>query len=253
MSYWKILNSRFEPPLQGGAAICDGKTWPVTLPTVPLDRSGSECGAKGGWHFCRSIEAALKIAGFWRTGRPNAILAVDPVGDVIERADKCRAASLQLIRMATEDEIQAAILRFSAPFGAHAEAMAQEQWLWYQALGRPKHDRVAVLAGLQAALIARSLPWTLREFNSQEAVWAARDARDAWAARAAWAAWAARDAWAARAARDALTVQFSARSAWIKWPSDVLTVGIRDAYCNGLAIAIPTGPTELGWAIEGVR
>jgi hypothetical protein len=33
----------------------------------------------------------------------------------------------------------------------------------------------------------------------------------------------------------------------------VLTVGIRDAYCNGLAIAIPTGPTELGWAIEGVR
>ena len=241
MSYWKILNSRFEPPLQGGAAICDGKTWPVTLPTVPLDRSGSECGAKGGWHFCRSIEAALKIAGFWRTGRPNAILAVDPVGDVIERADKCRAASLQLIRMATEDEIQAAILRFSAPFGAHAEAMAQEQWLWYQALGRPKHDRVAVLAGLQAALGARSLPWTLREFNSQEVAQAAWDARDAWDA------WVARDAWVA------LTVQFSARSARIKWPSDVLTVGIRDAYCNGLAIAIPTGPTELGWAIEGVR
>jgi hypothetical protein len=205
------------------------------------------------------------------------VIAVDSVGDVVERGNKCRAASLTLVRRASEDEIRAGLLEFSACFGVHQVAMAEEQWLWYRALGRPERDRPAVVSGLNVALEARGLKWGLREFPSTgaaRAAWAARaarDARDAWAAwaawdaRAAWAAWAARAAWDAWDARDAwvawdawdawaaLTVQFAVRSAWISRPNDVLTVGIRDAYYHGLGIALPTGPNELGWAMDDAR
>ena len=66
------------------------------------------------------------------------------------------------------------------------------------------------------------------------------------AARAARAAWAAR---AARAARDALTLGFASRQGWITHAADLLTVGLRDAYAAGMAVALPTGPQELGWAM----
>ena len=235
--YWKILTSDFRPPIQGGDPLCDGRTWPVTLSTVTLDRSASECG-NGGWHFCRSIADGFGIAGMWRTGKPNAVILVDPHGDVIERSDKCRAASLDLLRFATPEEIREAITAFSACFGHHQAAMAEEQWLWWQALGRPQRDRDAVAANLRVALEARGLKWTLKEYPVARAAW---DAWDAWDARDAWSAW---------DARDALSVQFTARSGWITQRSDSLTVGIRDAYYYGLAIAVPVGKNELGWAME---
>jgi len=48
-----------------------------------------------------------------------------------------------------------------------------------------------------------------------------------------------------------LSVSFAARSGWISHAHDLSTIGIRDAYRNGLATAIPTGPEELGWAMDG--
>ena len=74
--------------------------------------------------------------------------------------------------------------------------------------------------------------------------WDARDARDARAARAA------RDARAARAARDALTIFYSCLMGWQAGEPDQYTVGIREAYHHGLALAIPVAPTVLGWAME---
>jgi hypothetical protein len=146
----------------------------------------------GGWHFGRSIETALKIGGMWTTGRPSVVVAVEPAGDMIERGDKCRAASLRLLRIATEDEIADAIRRFSAVFSPHADRMAEEQIAWRAALARPKRNVEAVECGLRAALEARKLIWELKRFDSAGA---ARDAWDAWDASAASAAWAARDAW----------------------------------------------------------
>ena len=250
--YWKILTNDFRPPLQGGNALCDGKTWPVKLPKVHLDRSDSECGIKGGWHFCRTIEAGLLIAGLWRTGRPSSIVLVEPHGDIIERGDKLRAETLTLLRVASDDEIRAALMAFSKPFGKYQKVMSEEQWLWRQALGRPVRNRDAVYEGVTVALRARSLDWKIKEYPTERDAWAAWDAWDAraaWDSRDAWAdraAWDARAAWAARAA---LMVQFSARSGWIIHPFECLTVGIRDAYLNGLQIAIPTSKHELGIVI----
>jgi hypothetical protein len=45
-------------------------------------------------------------------------------------------------------------------------------------------------------------------------------------------------------------VSFAARSGWISYHHEHLAVGIRDAYRNGLAIALPVGKNELGWAME---
>ena len=42
---------------------------------------------------------------------------------------------------------------------------------------------------------------------------------------------------------------FAARSAWISQHSDILTVGIRDAYRNGLGIAAPIAGNQIGWAM----
>ena len=51
--------------------------------------------------------------------------------------------------------------------------------------------------------------------------------------------------WAARAA---LCVEFTAKKKRINYEPDYLTRGIREAYKNGLEIAVPTGPDELGWS-----
>jgi hypothetical protein len=69
--------------------------------------------------------------------------------------------------------------------------------------------------------------------------------RAAWDARDAW------DAWDARDARDALIVEYAALQGWTDHDPLLLTTGLRDAYWNGLALAVPTGPNELGWAMDG--
>jgi hypothetical protein len=215
--------------------------------------------------------------------------------DVVEREEKCRAATLHLTRWLDEAEIRDGVLEMSAPFGAHAETMTSEQMSWRTALARPQHDRANVEAGLRIALATRGLDWQLREFltawdaRAARAAWAAWDARDAWdawdawdaraawdagaagdawdawdarAARAARAAWDARaagaardawdawDAWDAGAAWAAMTVCYTSLMGWIKYPADLLTDGLRDAYSFGLGIALPTGPRELGWAMD---
>ena len=101
---WKILTSDGRPPMQGGDPIFD--SLPCLLPAVPCDTGPAVCAH--GWNFVRNIETGFKIAGLWRTGRPNVVLAVEPVGDHVERGDKLRAAQLRLLRHATEDEIKAA-------------------------------------------------------------------------------------------------------------------------------------------------
>lgn len=45
-------------------------------------------------------------------------------------------------------------------------------------------------------------------------------------------------------------VEFAALMGWVDIDPLRLTTGIRDAYAAELGIAIPTGPTELGWAME---
>jgi hypothetical protein len=123
--------------------------------------------------------------------------------------------------------------------------------------------------------------WAARAARAALAASAAWDAWDSWAsssaraARAAWAAWdswnirsasaasAASAAWAARSAssasaarvassaRVALTVYYAARCGGVDFPANLLSRGLRDAYLRGLALAIPTGPNELGWAMVG--
>ena len=289
MTGWKILNHDFRAPIQGGEPIWDGVALPHILPTVKVDDSEAECSY--GWNFFNALAEAISIAGLWRTGRPNAMFAVD-APTAVKRKTKYRAADLTLVRLATEDEIRAAITDFSKVF--QCPGIDQEQWLWYQALGRPMHDEQAVIVGLQQALEARGLSWTLRRFDTardardawdaREAwaardawaawaawdAWAARDASDAWAAwgpraaraardardaRDAWDAWDARDAWAARAAcaawdaRAALSVHVAAARGWISHDRHLLTTGLRDAYRNGLDVALPTGPNKLGYVM----
>ena len=193
MTGYKIFTHDLCPPVQGGDPIWDG-AMPYDLPTVTLDRSNADCAS--GWHFCRSLPIALRIAGLWPDGRPSRVAAVE-ADDVVERGEKCRSAILHLARWIDEAEIRDGVLEMSAPFGAHAERMTSEQMAWRAALARPQHNRADVEAGLRIALATRGLDWQLQEFP---------DAADAWDARTAWAAWAVRDtgtagaAWAAAAA-----------------------------------------------------
>jgi len=46
-------------------------------------------------------------------------------------------------------------------------------------------------------------------------------------------------------------VQYAALQGFVDSPPDLLTVGLRDAYRNGLAIAVPVEDGVLGWAMEG--
>ena len=241
---YKILTSDWRPPVQGGEPLCDG-TLPVTLPKVTLDTSTADCGA--GYNYCDSLTTAATIAGLWPSGWPARCLVVEPSADKIRRREKRRCSQLTLRRLCTDDEIRGAMRELVASWaGAHADGLVAEQWAWYVALGRPLRDEAIVEQGLRAALDKRGLgDWTLYQYR------AARDARDAWDARAARAAW---DAWAAWAARNAMLVRAAVTCGWLTiLAGDHLTIGIRDAYHHGLAIALPTGPTELGWAMADVR
>ncbi len=131
--------------------------------------------------------------------------------------------------------------------------------------------------------------WTLKRFDSVNGVWEGRAARvdwgaggprateEAWAAWTAWSAggskgarnvwdvWRARDAkaaltleyaalkgwdaWRARDAKAALTLEYAALKGWTDLDLQALTVGVREAYRNGLGLVYPTGPKELGWAM----
>mgnify|MGYP001585762369 CR=1 FL=1 len=263
MKAYKVFTHNLCSPIQGGKPVWDG-TLPYQLPTVPLDTGEEECAA--GWNACRRPGLAIEVAGLWPDGWPSRIFEIEaPDESVLERGQKLRAATWCVQR---ELPIIEGIEEFSAKyFKVLAPQMIEQQLAWHTALGRPQVDRDTVKSGLQAALKIRGLSWALKEFGDAWDARAAWAARDAWDARAAWAAWAARDAWDARAARDAWSARaaWDARDAWSaraaltvfysvsvcgrKADPLLLTTGLREAYKSGLAIALPTGPDELGWAM----
>ena len=160
---YKILTHDYRSPLQGGDVLWDGKTLPYTLPAVKLDTSAEKCAA--GWNYVTDLAAGFRIAGLWPTGRPSTVFVVEPSPDAVQRGDKSRCSVLTLNRLATETEIEAAIVVLSAPFGVHAGAMAEEQIAWRKALSRPRKGKEAELeAYLKTALQSRGLPWTLKHF-----------------------------------------------------------------------------------------
>ena len=254
-SFYKIFTHNFCSPIQGGDPVFDG-TVPCVLPEVELDTTSRDCAS--GWNFSDSLDRAFKIAGLWPTGRPSSAFKVEPVGTVIHRGDKFRAAQIKIVREATTKEVEAAIKKISQPFGEFCDAMVQEQLKWRAALARPSRDEGKIKINLQIALQVRGLEnWSLKKATSARAARAAWDtwaatsatsARAAWAARDAWDARDARDAWDAWDAWDALIVFFAAKKNWIDKSPELLTIGIRDAYLNGLEIALPIEPGLLGWA-----
>lgn len=271
--HYKILTHDLRSPLQGGEPIFDGVTFPFQLPKVKLDTGPDECAA--GWNCCDSLGSALKIAGLWPNGRPSLGFIVEPSSDAIQRGDKTRSSGMTLVRPLNEEEMAAGIRELSQPFGALCDEMVAEQLAWRRALSRPQRDEAAIVNGLKLALKTRGLNWSLLRFDiavdTRDAwrAWWESNARDAWATRAAWARDArdvrdvigvrgalardARGAWDAlardaRDARDALIVFSAAREGRTTHDPYRLTLGIRDAYENGLEIAIPVDNSVLGWA-----
>jgi hypothetical protein len=273
MAVYKAFTQSLCSPIRGGAPVWGGEL-PYRLPTVEVDTSEEECTA--GWNACRTPEDALRIAGMWPDGRPSRVFRCDAVPNcpVAARGDKLRAASWRLVSELTEEEIGQAVCRFSERYlSRHAAVMADEQMAWRAALARPLHDPEVVERELRAALSARGLSWRMRRFDpswsaraSREArnamvtldsldiwsAWASRDSCDALDACNAMDAWSAMDAWAAMDACDAwdaLVTQYTALCGHLQCAADRHTVGIREAYRHGLAIALPIGNDQLGWTM----
>lgn len=55
--------------------------------------------------------------------------------------------------------------------------------------------------------------------------------------------------WAGYEMRDGLMHTLAVRMGWVGGQQDALTRGLRDAYLAGLGIALPVGPSTLGWAM----
>ena len=255
MTYYKVLTHSWCSPIRGGAPITDGH-FPILLPPVALDTGPQECAP--GWNFTSTTKAALEIGGMWPDGWPSHLVEVEPIGEIIERGNKRRASQIKLLR---ELDMWEAITSFSRCFSPYEKEMAEAQYQWWLALGRPQWDVAQVESDLKKTLDIRALPWTLKRYKDVRGAWDARDVRDvrdvrdaraAWDAKAvrdARAAWDARDAWYTWSAQTALIYQFAALKKWVEAAPDKYTLGIRDAYHNGLAIALPIDSNTLGWAM----
>jgi hypothetical protein len=246
-SLFKAFTHDLRSPIQGGDPVWDGNL-PFRLPEVAVDQGGAECAE--GWNACTEAADALSIAGLWPDGYPVRLFRIENVKGVVTRGSKTRFATGTITAECDAAQIESIIRELSHKWfpADHAEAMAVEQIAWYRALGRPHRAKEKVKAGLRAALNIRGLDnWKLRQFR------AARTARAAWDVWAARDTWDARDAWAAWAARAALSVQFAARMQWIDPAAcNILTVGIRDAFAHGLAVALPVARGILGYAMEEI-
>ena len=244
-SGYKALTWGGCPPFQGGASLL-GEALPLRLAMVPLDLSAEECGS--GWNYCAKATEALRISGLWPDGRPARLFEVQASDDAIERGENRRASTLTLWRELAAAEIEALIVQMAKEaFGEFAAEMAKEQTEWRRALAARGHDEQAVEEGLSQALAARHLPWGLRRFPT---------AIDAWVAATRWdrtLVWAPRGA--VRTARPALDASLAlgayhdvllGKSLHAK---NHLTVGLREAYANGLAVVVQTGADEWGWAM----
>ena len=280
MTCYKIVTYDLRPPLQRGEPIWDGKTLPYILPKTELDESDKEC-AKG-WNYVTDLAEGFKITGLWPDSRPSRVLIVEPDGSAISRGTKHRARSLTILREATVSEVEQGITDLSCIFAPHTDEMTREQIAWRNALSRPRRDEEQIQVGLIRALKVRGLKdWSLRRFKDARAsraawaAWASRDtcaasnardaraswnayaARDAWNAWTTWTGWKAWNAWTTWTARNAwdgwdagvaVIVYFAARKGWTTQQPHVLSAGLRDAYEAGLEVAMPVGPTILGWA-----
>src|SRR3990167_194321 len=215
---FKIFTHDWKSPIQGGEPL-NITSFPHILPKVSVDISSNECGE--GWNYTKTLIEAVRIVGYWPTGRPAQITVVQPLDKEFERGRKCRTAQLEIIRLATETEIKQSMLENIQQWIPESlyNIGVEEQWNWYIALGRPNYRKLLVQNGLIDALSIRGLSqWQLKQYtNAGDArvawdTWdgrdgrAARDAWDVWGARAARDIWAAQDAWNARAARDAWDV-----------------------------------------------
>ena len=250
---YKIVTHDWRSPLQEGAPLCDG-VLPVTLPAVELDTSPRECAA--GYHYTATLAHAMAIAGLWKDGRSARCLVVTAAEDAIERGAKRRSSQLTLERLCTPAETRQGLHDLVSGWaGSLTHALVDEQEAWYEALRRPRQSEDLVVEGLLDALTCRQLPWGLVQIRAAREAWEARDAWEAWEAREArevWAAWATRDVtwWAARNARNALTYFTAVRLGWLTGrhtDPTRLTVGLRDAYAEGLGGCLPLPQGQLGW------
>lgn len=244
-SGYKALTWGGCPPFQGGETLL-GAALPVRLAQVRLDLSAEECGS--GWNYCAKATEALRISGLWPDGRPARLFEVQASDDAIERGENRRASALTLWRELAAAEIEALIVRMAKEaFGDFAAEMAKEQIDWRRALGANGHDEQAVEEGLRTALAARHLPWGLRQFPTAIDAWVAATRWDrtlVWAPRGS-----ARTAKPALDASQALEAYHDALLERHGQAKDQFTVGLREAYWNGLAVVVQTGPREWGWAM----
>lgn len=269
MKAYKIFTHDLRSPIQGGDPVWGGDL-PYRLPEVEVDISLEDCSK--GWYACLDLPTALKIGGLWPDGWSSRTYVVNTEDKITRREEKVKASWWDIERECTLKEISEAIYKLSKPFKKHVKRMVKSQLVWREALRRPFYDPKKVEKGLYEALKIRELDWNLRKFDftnkSQEFeyanneinaynAWEGRIVRECWkgrdirVAKDAWDSWGAwvKDAWDVWAVRDALTIEYSALRGWVKRDPTLLTVGLQGAYKHGLAIALPTGPKELGWAM----
>src|SRR6267378_3560472 len=98
---YKVFTHDLKPPVQGGDPVWPG-TLPHALPVVDVDQSTSECAR--GWNACATAEDALRIAGFWPSGRPSRLYRVETDALVIARGDKLRSSTWTITEEVEADD-----------------------------------------------------------------------------------------------------------------------------------------------------
>lgn len=165
------------------------------------------------------------------------------------RCDEAKVVEGLHAMLACHGGLDCTLRRFESANDAWASA--NEAW----AAARRRRDADANANGRCAGCAAQDGDSWWPDWPDDEANWSCeewamvQDALGAWSAQ--WDRWQPWDVFVANGVKDALIYYSAVSQGWLSnCEANHLTVGIRDAYHHGLAIAVSTGPSELGYAMD---
>lgn len=270
MSYYKLFTHNFQSLTQGDDPFWDGST----PHEIKLEADISEKNFIEEWGIRRQGAETFIEESLWKNTKPNRLFVLgEPIIKVTNIAYKY---TWTILREVQGKELYKIFQYLYAPFLMLREKLIQEIIEWRTALTRPNYNKDTVIKELKKTLEVRELKIGLKEYKKVSDLLADRVAYPAIHAEQWYSCsnsyeifekvrqqnweqyreidllmdtWRDPDSWG-EDIFEALRHWFIVKAGLMQGPSNLLTIGLRDAYKAGLHIINPVKSGALGWTMS---